>query len=169
MHVDAILDRLTRFPAALRAAAQIPEPEDRLYTSSPADWSIIEIVTHLADEEQRDFPVRILSTLRDPSHPWPPIDPEGWARDGAYRDRDLETELARFESARRTAIEAVRPWPEPDWAGVYSHPTGPLRAGDLFAAWCAHDALHLRQIAKRLFEITQRDASGFHTKYAGDW
>ncbi|NUP91044.1 MAG: DinB family protein, partial [Candidatus Sumerlaeia bacterium] len=52
---------------------------------------------------------------------------------------------------------------------THRHPkAGPLRAGDLLAAWAAHDALHLRQIAKRLLDLARRDAGGFKTDYAGD-
>jgi hypothetical protein len=36
-------------------------------------------------------------------------------------------------------------------------------------SWAAHDMLHLRQIAKRLFQIAQRDGDGFSTDYAGEW
>ncbi len=44
-----------------------------------------------------------------------------------------------------------------------------MHAGTLFASWLAHDALHLRQIAKRMYELAVRDAGSFDTKYAGDW
>jgi hypothetical protein len=36
-------------------------------------------------------------------------------------------------------------------------------------SWCAHDALHLRQIAKRTFQMAQRDGGRFTADYAGDW
>jgi hypothetical protein len=35
------------------------------------------------------------------------------------------------------------------------------------ASWAAHDALHLRQIAKRLYELTARDAGRYSAGYAG--
>ncbi|MCP4798050.1 MAG: DinB family protein, partial [Phycisphaeraceae bacterium] len=47
--------------------------------------------------------------------------------------------------------------------------SGSLRAGDLLAAWCAHDALHLRQLARRLHELTVVRGGGFDAGYAGDW
>ncbi|MBK7403801.1 MAG: hypothetical protein IPJ41_04000 [Phycisphaerales bacterium] len=57
-----------------------------------------------------------------------------------------------------------------DWNRAYHHPKlGSLRAGDLLAAWAAHDALHLRQIAKRMHELASHDAPGFDAAYAGEW
>ena len=44
-----------------------------------------------------------------------------------------------------------------------------MRAGDLLASWCAHDALHLRQVAKRLHQLTDAQAGDFEVGYAGDW
>ena len=46
---------------------------------------------------------------------------------------------------------------------------GPIRAGDLLASWAAHDMLHLRQIAKRKFELIQQAGGEFTTDYAGPW
>jgi hypothetical protein len=43
---------------------------------------------------------------------------------------------------------------------------GPIRAGDLLAAWAAHDAAHLRQIASRLIDLAKRDAGEYHISYA---
>ena len=59
---------------------------------------------------------------------------------------------------------------DPDWSRFKEHPRfGPMIAGDLLAAWCAHDALHLRQLARRLHQLAQRDAAGGTIRYAGDW
>ena len=58
----------------------------------------------------------------------------------------------------------------PDWNLTYEHPRiGPLRAGDLFLSWVAHDQLHIRQIAKRCFEMINEDGKQFESRYAGDW
>jgi hypothetical protein len=33
----------------------------------------------------------------------------------------------------------------------------------------AHDYLHLRQIAKRMYQMAGRDAGEYSTRYAGEW
>jgi hypothetical protein len=39
------------------------------------------------------------------------------------------------------------------------------RAGDMFAAWVAHDLLYLRQ----LWTYLSRQMTGYSTRYAGEW
>ena len=56
----------------------------------------------------------------------------------------------------------------PDWDRARTHPTaGTLLAGDLLAAWAAHDARHLAQIARRLHALAARDGAPYSVGYAG--
>ena len=104
------------------------------------------------------------------NQPWPPIDPEGWAVQRRYNDADLTDVLARFVTERRNTVAWLRDRVTSDWSTAYEYPQyGPIRAGDLLVAWAAHDALHLRQIAKRLHQLAQRDAEGYSIIYAGEW
>ena len=58
----------------------------------------------------------------------------------------------------------------PDWTRTKTHPKlGSLSAGDLLTAWAAHDHLHLRQIAKRKWQLVQRDGGEYSADYAGKW
>ena len=170
MNLVAVIDRMGCFPATVRAACAGLSVADERWRPDATRWSIVEIVTHLADEEGEDFRARVRSTLKDPTRAWMPIDPEGWADERRYRERDLGEELSRFERERADSVAWLRSLRDPDWSRAYEHPKlGPIAAGDLMASWCAHDALHLRQIAKRLYELTRRDAAGFGTAYAGEW
>lgn len=170
MNLDAIIDRMECFPSVLRALIDgLPASAARRRGPDGA-WSILEIVNHLADEEAEDFRARVRSTLEDPARPWTGIDPERAAIDRDYNSRDLSESLARFSREREESIRWLRSLHEPDWSRTYRHPTiGDLRAGDLMAAWAAHDPLHLRQIAKRLHELVGEESSGFSTDYAGRW
>lgn len=176
MNADALIRRLASFPVAVRASVAALTTEEARWKPPhgkyPAGaWSVLEIVCHLADEETGDFRARVSSTLTDPSASWPPIDPEGWAVSRRYNEKDLAGAIAQFEADRRESIRWLRSLGEsPDWSTAHNHPKfGPIRAGDLLAAWAAHDALHLRQIAKRLFQLAERDAPQYSTRYAGEW
>ena len=57
----------------------------------------------------------------------------------------------------------------PDWEATYPAPWGPIRAGDIFAAWVAHDLLHMRQLVKLLWEHTASRVEPYETEYAGEW
>ena len=135
-------------------------------------WSVLEIVNHLADEESDDFRMRVEMTLRDPGLEWPKIDPEEWGRtrllEGKkYNERFLGESTARFVAERKKSVSWLKSLREPDWSRAHLHPRGgPLSAGLLLASWAAHDALHLRQIAKRMYELAARDEN---VGYAGAW
>jgi hypothetical protein len=162
--------RMDGFPGALTALLVGVSADDARFRPESGAWSIIEVVNHLVDEESEDFRRRVRMTLDDPHQVWPSIDPEGVAVSRKYIERELTESLERFAAARAASVVWLRTLTDPDWTLTYRHPSiGELRAGDVMVSWCAHDALHLRQIAKRMFELTQRDGEGFKTDYAGDW
>jgi hypothetical protein len=130
----------------------------------------VEIVGHLADEEEFDFRERVRLTLADPSFPWPSIDPEGWAVERRYNEQQLVNVVSRFVRLREHSLQWLRSLDQPDWNRTHEHPQfGPFRAGDILSAWVAHDYLHLRQISKRLYELAARDAGDYSVRYAGPW
>jgi hypothetical protein len=170
----ALRDRLARFPDALRAAASVASPQDARWKPAPEHWSILEVCCHLLDEEREDFRVRAASTLRDPTAPWPPLELERVAERRRYQERDLRAVLDEFAAERAASIAwldaTLAAGTPPQWTRAMEHPRfGPLAAGMLLASWAAHDALHLRQIAKRLHELSARDAGPYEVRYAGDW
>lgn len=144
--------------------------EDARWKPPSQNWSILEIACHLIDEEVEDFRKRIELTLDDSSQSWPPINPEIWAVDRQYNQQDLETKVAQFARERKSSIQWLKGLDEPDWFATYEHPQlGKIRAGDLLVSWVAHDQLHVRQIAKRKYEMINRDAGSFSYDYAGEW
>jgi len=173
MDVGAMVERMASFGDGLRAILVDVSSADARWKPEDGAWSILEVVAHLADEETRDFRVRVDRTLNEPGSPWEPIDPERWAVERRYNEMDLATELDRFADERARSLAWLRSsvlGSNPDWEAAYEHPKiGRLRVGDLMTAWCAHDALHLRQIAKRLFQLAERDGGAYGSRYAGDW
>ena len=170
MNAPGLIDSLKRFAGILPAVVRDVARDDARWRPADGAWSILEVVTHLADEEVEDFRTRLERTLRDPTEAWPPNDPEAWAVERRYNEGDLNEVRARFISERHTSVEWLRGLEAPDWSKAYHHPRwGPIRAGDILVSWAAHDALHLRQIAKRMFQMAQRDGGEYKTDYAGDW
>lgn len=167
----ALVGRLAQFGQTLPAIVQSFSFEDAIWKPDADSWSVLEIVCHLADEELEDFPIRVFMTLEDPAQDWPGIDPEGWAVARGYQSRDLKVELMKFVEARALNIGRLVALQSPDWTSTKQHPQfGAMVASDLLGAWCAHDALHLRQLSKRLYQLANRDAGeGATTKYAGTW
>lgn len=134
------------------------------------NWSILEIICHLVDEEKEDFRLRVELTLSAPTRMWPSINPQLWALDRNYQARHLLDMVQQFEYERRRSVAWLKQLSSADWYATYEHPhLGPIRAGDLLAAWAAHDFLHIRQISKRRYEMIGHDAGDFSTQYAGEW
>jgi hypothetical protein len=44
-----------------------------------------------------------------------------------------------------------------------------MRAGDMFAAWVAHDGLHIRQLNELHRSLLERAAKPYRVGYAGEW
>lgn len=170
MDTSAIIARLEGFGRSLSAVVEALSDDDVRWKPGPADWSILEICCHVLDEEKEDFRLRLRSTLEDPARAWPALDLERVAEKRSYNTRDLKATVAEFSRERAASVAWLKTLKSPDWSLAYQHPKfGPIRAGDLFVSWAAHDALHLRQIAKRLHGLAGRDAGSFPTAYAGEW
>lgn len=168
--IQSLRARLAAFPAGLAALTSPLPAADLRWKPSPSGWSICEVLWHLADEESLDFIVRLRLTIESPGEPWPPIDPEGLAILRSYNDLDPHQALERFATARAANLQWAQSLTPQDLTKAYPHPRfGPVPASILFASWSAHDALHLRQIAKRLHQLVARDAPGVRTDYAGEW
>lgn len=170
MDAQRLIDRLQQFPPVLDALLAGVDTNEARWKPEDGDWSVLEIVQHLADEEIDDFRPRLLSTLQDPAASWTPIDPEGTARTRGYNEGKLDTARSAFTARRSESIVRLRALASPDWTRTHAHPRiGAISAGDLLVSWAAHDALHLRQLARRRFQSTARDGEGFTTLYAGRW
>jgi hypothetical protein len=161
---------LSGTPAAVSAlTVGLPDASWRWKTDE-SHWSLLEIVHHLRDEEQEDFPLRIRLTLQDPGRPWPPIDPEGWALARNYNLAEPAEVLHDFVRLRRANVEWLGGLTDPAWDNTYDHPLiGPLSAGRLLSCWRAHDLLHLRQILQRRWQLLGQGLAAGELDYAGRW
>ncbi|MEM6560803.1 MAG: DinB family protein [Planctomycetota bacterium] len=168
--LDACIARLEPFPAVVHALVGGVTADEARRRGAEGQWAVVEVVNHLADEEAEDFRQRLQLTLDDPDQRWPDIDPAGSAAARGYIDRDLAESLDRFAQQRRMSIDWLRTLDVAacDWSAVHPHRPWPITAGDLLASWLAHDMLHLRQLAKRLYEIGIDRAGGGVALYAGD-
>jgi hypothetical protein len=167
MQLEALIRSLEAGAATISSLVAGLSDEEARIPPAPGRWSAVEVVAHLADEERDDFRRRVRSTLEDRAAPWPPIDPEGWARERDYRSRRLSDVLADFRSEREASLAWLRTLEAAPWERAYAHPKlGTLCAGDLLAAWAAHDLLHARQLAAVRLALVQAAAEPFSTRYA---
>jgi hypothetical protein len=135
----------------------------------PQDWSILEVVNHLYEEEIFDFRAHLDVTLHHPEAEWPAIDPQGWVLAHGYLQRDLGRSLQNFLDERQASLQWLRGLAAPDWDCAFTAPWGSMRAGDLLSAWAAHDVLHMRQLVELQYAFVLDQAAPYSVAYAGDW
>ncbi len=162
--------RLARSADAIRSLTEGLTPQEARWRPGEGKWSVLEVVSHLADEEVEDFRTRLEYTLTRPGEAWPAIDPEGWASDRAYNEGDLAETLGRFLRERAASLRWLEGLADPDWDCSFEHPqAGRLTAGDLLVSWTAHDLLHLRQISGVRYAALEAGAAPYAAAYAGRW
>jgi hypothetical protein len=171
MDLDYSTAQLRRNAAAINALIADIEMEQARWRPADGMWAMIEVVSHLVDEETDDFRLRVGMMLEDPNRVWPPIDPERWVTERKYIERDLPEMAAAFRRERAISLEWLGSLVDPDWNSTRVHPTvGPITSGDLLASWIAHDLFHLRQLMRLQWEYLAVKNPGRSTGYAGgEW
>jgi len=157
--------------AQVIAALVADVDEEAAHWRPAADaWSMVEVLGHLYDEEHADFRTRLDLTLHQPEADWPPIDPQGWVTARAYNSRALADALADFLAERERSLAWLRGLGELNLASEHRHPRfGSMAAGELLAAWLAHDCLHIRQLNEIRYAWLAAHAAPYAVDYAGDW
>lgn len=137
---------------------------------TPGDWSALEVINHLADEEREDFRARIQHVLSGSDEPAPPINPEGWVVERAYNQRDLGESVADYLQERQRSLEWLRGLTDVSWdMPVRDSPRLGFRIGDLLVSWVAHDILHQRQLIELKWAYGLTTYTPYDADYAGDW
>ena len=132
-------------------------------------WSILEVVCHLLDEERYDFRVRLRHILAGTEGGFPPIDPGGWVTSRRYNEQDLGETLAAFLAERQDSLAWLDTLTSPNWAATHPVPWGVISAGEMMAAWVAHDLLHMRQLVELHWFLTTSRLAPTRPDYAGEW
>jgi hypothetical protein len=169
MDVEGLAARMADNAARIQALVHGASDQQARWKPDPASWSILEVVNHLLDEERNDFRVRLDNTLHRPGEKWPPIDPGGWVTERKYNEKDPEVSLDHFLSEREVSLAWLRDLATPQWETTYEAPFGSIRAGDILAAWVAHDLLHMRQLVELHWAYTTAQLEPYSTQYAGEW
>ncbi len=136
---------------------------------SPEAWSILEVTCHLRDEEREDFGLRLDSILNRPDEAFEMIDPQGWVSARKYNEQDFESARQDFFTRRAHSIEWLQSLAGVDWDTTHTDEYGSVTAGEMFAAWIAHDNLHTRQLVELRRARIETITKPYPIEYAGEW
>lgn len=77
--------------------------------------------------------------------------------------------MEAFLEERQASLKWLNSLTSANWEASYQAPWGPIRAGDLLAAWVGHDLLHMRQMVELHRAYILKLAEPYQMDYAGAW
>ena len=145
-----LLDVYRSTPVILAALLRGLPPAAARTAADGADWSIVEVVAHLGDTEERALE-RVRHMVREDNPELPGYDEAALAVERCYREMDLGEALQRFTSLRAEQVAELAGLAPEAWTRTGRHQeVGTITVQSLTAHMAAHDAVHLAQIARLL-------------------
>ncbi len=130
----------------------LPDDVVRLQGEGSELWSILEIICHLRDTEQRAFD-RVRLMIEEDRPFLSGYDPDTVARESNYQSQSLDDALDAFETLRREQIAFLQTLNEDQWSRSAVHEeAGDISVQSLTAHMAAHDCVHMAQISRRIQE-----------------
>ena len=145
-----ILNGLLRNVSQAQAAAARGGDENP--DSAGAGWSVVQVLCHLRDAEERNLErIRLMRTQDNPVLEG--YDQEQWARERNYAAAHLDEALAAFLKRRAATLAELASLTPQEWErpGLHSE-AGPITILTYLQRLVRHDAIHLAQIARQLTE-----------------
>lgn len=114
----------------------------------PGEWSIAEILAHLADAEVvGSWRMRLI--LGNTGQPIQAYDQEVWADTFKYGDRDPKESLKVFRVLRENNLSLLKRIPDPLWENHGMHAErGKETISRIVEMFAGHDLNHLKQVEK---------------------
>ncbi len=142
------------FDTLEKALNQFPR-EMWTFRSSPDDWTIHEIVIHIADSEANSF-IRCRRFIAEPGTPVTAYDEPQWARALHYHDQSTDDALQLFRWLRLTSYKLIKLLPDSTWANTIQHPeNGTMTMDDWLDIYERHIPEHVAQM-QRVYEGWRR-------------
>jgi len=117
------------------------------FKPSPADWSVHEMVVHMADSETNSY-LRCRKAVAQSGSAIMGYDQDVWSIALDYHQREVEDALALIRLVRKMTYDLIRTLPEAAWTHTYFHPE--LQEQVPLEAWlmtyAAHIPGHIQQI-----------------------
>lgn len=114
----------------------------------PRDWSIHEIVVHIADSEANSF-VRCRRFIAEPGSTVMGYDQDVWAVKLDYHHQSVEDALELFRWLRLTSYKLIKALPESAWSSTVEHSeSGTTTMDDWLITYERHIPDHIEQMKR---------------------
>ena len=142
MDTALLIANLSSTPGLLRRLTEDVSPEQATGPPKPGEWSIAEVVRHLADGDRDTFLPRLRRMLAEDRPVF-----ESRPREASADPLNLPTLLTVFESARSEAVKILNGLEPHAWLREGMSPSrGAVSVEAHAATMAAHDVEHLGQI-----------------------
>ncbi|MBN2118176.1 MAG: DinB family protein [Anaerolineales bacterium] len=139
------------------ALAEVPR-EAWLFKPEPKEWSIYEVLIHLADSES-NAALRARKLIVEPGGTLMGYDQDKWANELNYHDQSYEDALETVRLVRKTTYELLKQQPEEVFEHAVKHPEyeEPYTFEQWIDSYSAHIPGHIEQIQNnyKLWRDTQ--------------
>ncbi|QBD76652.1 hypothetical protein EPA93_11820 [Ktedonosporobacter rubrisoli] len=143
---QALLQRYSQAYDEVRQALETFPRQAWHFKPAPHEWSIHEIIIHLADAEANGF-IRIRKAIAEPGSTVGLYDQEQFAEQLHYPEQSPEDALNLFSLLRLTTYQLLTLLPESSWRNTVKHPeNGELSLDDLLQTYTEHTLVHIAQM-----------------------
>jgi hypothetical protein len=145
---DELLKALRSNPVTVRALLRDLDDAAIRARPAPGEWSIVEVVAHLGDTEERTLG-RVRRMLDEDNPTLPGFDQAALAVERRYHEMDFAEALRRFLSLRAEHLALLEALDDAGWRrpGVHAE-NGPMSVQLYESHIAGEDADHMAQIAR---------------------
>lgn len=142
-----LLDVYRSTPRTLHVLLKNVNEELAHWRPAEGEWSIVEVVAHIGDTEERNLE-RVRLVLAEDEPMIEAYDQDELARERDYYSMDLASVHQRFNDLRSEQLELLEGLDEASWqrAGLHTE-GGRVTIQQLTLHMAAHDTIHLAQIS----------------------
>jgi hypothetical protein len=132
------------------ALAEVPV-EAMKFKPEPTEWSVHEIIIHIADSES-NAALRARKLIVEPGSMLVGYDQDKWAIELNYHDQDLEDALETTRLVRKTTYELLKKQPEEVFTHAVIHPerAEPFTFERWLQIYSGHIPGHIEQIRENV-------------------
>jgi hypothetical protein len=149
-HGKAPVKVLAATPGKLERLMRGVSKQKLMRRPAPGQWSVAEILAHLADAEMvTGFRIRLV--LGANGTPIQAFDQDVWAEFSGYRKQDPALSFVAFQAMRRRTVALLKTMPRSAWDkfGMHSE-RGKETVTRITEMMAGHDINHLRQVEAML-------------------
>jgi len=116
------------------------------FKPEPNEWSVHEIIVHLADSESNSY-LRARRLIADPGEVLMAYDQDHWAKALDYHRLDWKLALETTRLVRESTYDLIKNLPEDVWAHTAKHPEfdDPYRFEQWLEIYAKHPLVHRDQ------------------------